>query len=400
MKILQLCKKFPAPVRDGETIAIANLAQALKENGATLSLLAMNTMRHPGNVPEESESNATYVEVSAVQVDNRIKYSGAFLNLFSPKPYHITRLESKAFKKKLQSVLQENTFDLILLETLFLAPYIPLIRKLSNAKIAMRSHNVEHEIWERIASNERNPLKKWYLGHQAAKLKRYEVSVINQYDWLLAISERDMQAFWDMGFKGKGMYFPVGLKTRDYLPDYSCFTDFSTISFIGSLDWMPNIEGLNWFINKIWLPFLDELPGLTFHIAGRNSPSWLYFPKANRVVVHGEVPIAQDFINEHPVMVVPLLSGGGMRVKILEGMALGRVIISTTVGLEGIPAMQGREVLIADTAEDFVECLQFCRNSPEKLLEIGRNARKFVENHFERDLKAKEFLLAVQNGIT
>ncbi|MBK7870115.1 MAG: glycosyltransferase [Saprospiraceae bacterium] len=383
MKILQLCKKFPYPLKDGESIAVNSLSKSFYELGCEVTLLSMNTSKHYFDLRRLPEHFDHYSDIQTVEIDNRVKPLDAFLNLFSNNSYHVTRFESDAFKYKLIALLQTQEFDLIQLETLYLAPYIPLIRQYSDAIIAMRAHNVEHEIWERITENTKFFPKKWYLRHLTKKLQRYEIQQFTQYDILLAISERDLLAYRKLGYKGKAVVTPIGINANDYKPDYRSFRADSSIGFIGSLDWLPNQEGLKWFLDNVWTELHQRFPALKFHIAGRNTPDWIKRLRIPNVIVHGEVPNAAAFINNHTMMVVPLFSGSGMRVKILEGMALGRVVLTTSLGLEGIHAQHQKEVLITNAPEDFVNVMAQCLENPLLLHQISQRARAFAFQHYD-----------------
>lgn len=384
MKILQLCKKFPYPLKDGESIAVTTLSRALRELGCQVSLLAMNTHKHFFNSNGCPEALSHYKDIFKVPVDNRVKPTEAFLNLFSRESYHIARFISPAFQRQLIEVLKNNTYDLIQLETPYLSPYISTIRKYSDALIAMRAHNVEHEIWERIAENTAFFPKRWYLKHLARKLCRYEVEQLKQYDILVAITQRDLDFFRKLGYRKAAVVAPIGVRSEAYQPDYDSYRRPLSLSFIGSLDWMPNQEGLQWFINQVWTSLEKKYPNLELHIAGRNTPEDLKHKLAGKnVFVHGEVPDAHQFINNHSLMVVPLLSGSGMRAKILEGMALGRVVLTTSVGLEGIAARPGREVLVADAPEQFVSHIESCLLQGPQLERMGRQACNFVASQYD-----------------
>ncbi|MGK0389951.1 MAG: glycosyltransferase involved in cell wall biosynthesis [Maribacter sp.] len=392
MHILQLCKKFPYPVKDGESLAISYLGKALHHLGCKVSLLAMNTIKHHADIEAASSLMSHYQSINVIEIDNRLKPKDAFLNLFSKESYHISRFESEAYGQQLIDLLTNNEFDLIQLETLYLAPYIPTIRQYSKAKIIMRSHNVEHEIWERITANTTFGPKKWYLSLLTEKLRRYEVSRLNDYDLFAAITQRDLERYVKMGFQGASANIPIGIDIKDYHADFSVFNKNLSISFIGSLDWMPNIEGLKWFLDKIWDDLQEKYPNISFHIAGRNTPDWLHQLQQKNVIVHGEVEDAHAFINAHPIMVVPLQSGSGMRVKILEAMALGRVVITTSIGVEGIHAIHQKEVLIADDKADFIQVMNYCKNNADQLINIGKNAQKFIGNEFDNIEIAKKLL--------
>lgn len=391
MKILQLCKKFPFPLKDGEAIAVTYLSRALHELGCEVTLLAMNTSKHFVETDNLPKSFNHYKNIYTSFVDNRVKPHDAFVNLFSEQSYHISRFVTKGYKDQLINILQREKFDIIQLETLFLAPYIDTIREYSDAKIVMRSHNIEHEIWERLTKHTKNPVKKWYLNHLTQKLKIFELAQLEKYDALMAITQRDLDFCKNLGFKNPSKVVPIGLDIRDYSADNVSYKKPLKMSFIGSLDWQPNIEGLTWFLDNCWEKINAALPDIEFHIAGRNTPANIKNIKLPNVFVHGEVPDAQDFINEYPMMIVPLLSGGGMRAKILEGMALGKVVLSTTIGIEGIFAKHGENALLADTPEEFLNVLKKYQ-SLDKLLAIGQRAQVFTAKNYDNYEIGKEVL--------
>jgi polysaccharide biosynthesis protein PslH len=398
MKILQLCKKFPYPLKDGESIAVTYLSRALSELGCEVTLLAMNTSKHFVEIENLPKTFNHYKNIYTSFVDNRVKPLGAFLNLFSEQSYHISRFITKGYNDQLINILQREKFDIIQLETLFLAPYIDTIRQYSDAKIVMRSHNIEHEIWERLTFHTKNPIKKWYLKHLTQKLKTFELAQLKKYDALLAITERDLDFCKNLGFNHPAKAIPIGLDIRDYHADNVSYKKPLKMSFIGSLDWQPNIEGLSWFLDNCWAKINAALPDIEFHIAGRNTPDYIKNVKLPNVFIHGEVPDAQDFINQYPMMLVPLLSGGGMRAKILEGMALGKVVLSTSVGIEGIQTQHGENALLANTPDEFLAVLQKYQNL-EELLEIGQRAQVFTAKNYDNYVIGKDVLHFYQ-GLT
>ena len=392
MKILQICNKFPYPLKDGAAIAITYLAKAFNELGHEVTLLSMNTSKHWFDTEALPHDFDHYDALHTVYVDNRIRPLPALRNLFSKKSYHIERFEDAVFAEKLSGILQNTSFDVVQLESVYLAPYIPVIRKYSSAIIALRAHNVEYEIWERVAANS-NPLKRWYLEQITPRLKQYEIQHLNQYDLVVGITERDVTHFQRLGLQKPAVVSPIGLDCRDYVADDSCFHRPLSLSFIGSLDWMPNQDGLKWFLDEVWEPLLaPQFPELTFHIAGRTAPAWLRNLKKERVFFEGEVPNAADFLNQHPVMVVPLLSGGGMRAKILEGMAVGKVVLSTRIGMEGIAAQNRRECLLADSPDGFVSAVRWCLERGPDLAHIGQRAQTFCVENFDNVEVAKRLL--------
>ena len=390
MKVLQLCKKFPYPLKDGEAIAVTHLSRALRDLGCHITLLSMNTVKHYfdlKNLPAEFDH---YEAIHCTDLDNSINAMDAFFNLFSGSSYHVERFVSKDFKEKLIELLSEESYDIVQLETLYLAPYVDTIKKHSNARIVMRAHNVEHEIWDRIAENSDFWPKKWYLTHLSKKLRNFEIERLNDYDFLVALTERDLKQFKKMGYQNGAMAAPIGIDASKYgLIDREQGRPFS-LCFIGSLDWMPNVEGLNWFLTNAWPLIQSKYPDVELHVAGRNTPANLLNLNMRNVTVHGEVPHAAEFVARHSAMVVPLFSGSGMRVKILEGMVLGKTIVTTTLGMEGIDASNKEHLLVANTAEEFLSAVKYCIENPDRAKQIGKNAYDFVTDKFNHNKLARQ----------
>lgn len=258
---------------------------------------------------------------------------------------------------------------------------------------------MEHEIWERIAQNTKFLPKKLYIGYLTRKLKSEEITYLQEYDYLLAISERDLKRYRDLGYAKNASTIPIGIETKEYKSiksNVSVKTDHIRPSFIGSLDWAPNIEGLQWFLDHIWPELISEYPELKFHIAGKNAiKEKEYYRKG--IVYHGEVSSAIDFLRKTNVLIVPLLSGSGMRAKILEGMALGMTVITTSLGLEGIPAENKKHVLIADTLKDFKDIFAMLYDDPEQIYVIGARARTFILERYDSVIVAHKLLEVYKN---
>lgn len=399
MKILQLCKKFPYPLKDGEAIAVTYLSEALHALGSEITLLSMNTSKHYFDLAQLPAAYSQYKAIHTVDLDNRIKVWPAFRNLFSRDSYHVSRFISPVFEKKLISLLHAGNYDVVQLESLFLAPYIPAIRKHSNALVVMRAHNVEHEIWERVGETTYLLPKRFYLNYLAAKLKRFEIEQLNQYDLLVAITERDEHIFRKLGYRGDSITIPVGLNMEKYKIRPEFPDEVRSLAFIGSLDWMPNQDGLRWFLEEVWPKVYAHCSGLQFFIAGRNAPAWISQRRQEGVVFLGEVEDARQFLLRHPVVIVPLLSGSGIRVKIIESMALSRAVVSTTVGLEGIEAENGTEVVISDQSAEMACAICELVKSPEKVRRIGQSARLFIRENFDNKALAKKLLNTFQKRI-
>ncbi len=191
MQILQIANKFPYPAKDGGSIATLSLSRSFASQGHKVTVLAINTSKHytdPASVPSELSDAIRFISV-AVNTDIRI-LSLIRNFLFSSQPYNAERFISKEFDQTLKNLLSAEKFDIIQLEGLYLAPYLETIRAHSTAKVVMRAHNIEHEIWERTASLTKG-IKKWYIKSLAGRIRRMEVQYLNRYDAVLPITARD-----------------------------------------------------------------------------------------------------------------------------------------------------------------------------------------------------------------
>ncbi|MEW6469959.1 MAG: glycosyltransferase family 4 protein [Bacteroidota bacterium] len=391
MKLLQLVNKFPYPPIDGGAIATLNLTRAFSALGHEVTVLAMNTSKHHYDLDQLPSGIKRLAHFHAIDVDNRVSGTGALIALLQNRSYHVSRFISAAFNDKLIELLHAEEYDLVQLEGLYLAPYVETIRAFSGARIAMRAHNVEHLIWERNAQRETSLLKKWYLGKLAKQLKDYELSRLGKYDFLVPISPADAEYFRKYEMETPIHVCPASYDEERVRP--SGVADLTpTLFFLGSLDWAPNLEGLRWFLEHAWSRVSAQFPGLKFYIAGRNTPAELKQLNIPNVIVLGEVEDACSFMDGKQIMVVPLFAGSGMRVKIVEGMALGKTIVSTSIGAEGTGARDGRELFIADTADAFITCIGRCVNDQNLCKRTGEAARLFAQEHFSARATAKALI--------
>lgn len=374
---------MPYPPKDGGAIATLNLATGLADLSNSVDILAINTLKHYFDIkqiPDEIQKKVTFYDHFC---DTTLKTTRLIKNfLFSKIPYNAERFILKDFEEKIIDLLRSKQYNIIQLEGLYVLPYISIIRKYSKALISYRAHNVEHLIWQRTSRFTKNPHKKLYLKNLAYRIKRFERKYINKYDLLIPITTIDAQILSKMGNNRPSLVVPVAFDINK-IPKPEHNFEFPTLFFIGSLDWTPNQEGLMWFLNKCWDTIQLKHPNLKFYIAGRNAPEWLQkiFEKKN-IVYLGEILDAHKYMNSKAIMLAPLFSGSGIRVKIIEGMALGKTIITTSVGAEGIDVEDNHNILIANNSEKFIEAIDKLVDNKELVENIGHNAHNFVKEHF------------------
>jgi len=375
--------KVPWPPKDGGAIACLNMTKGFSMLGHEVTVLSMNTSKHHIRIKDMPDDVRSKADFRLVEVPASINWLEATLNLlFSKLPYNAQRFISDEFSNELAKLLTEKNFDVIQLEGLYLCPYIPVIREYSKALIAYRAHNIEYEIWERTATLSEGFRSK-YLRNLSKRIKRFEVSYLNTYDLLVPITDRDGIILDKLGNTKPRHTSQTGIDFASLVPTARKL-EFPSLFHIGALDWAPNQEGLIWFFNHCWPKIHQENPDLKFYLAGRNAPEWFErIIKLDGVEYLGEINDAYDFINSKAVMVVPLFSGSGMRIKIIEGMALGKPIVTTDIGTEGIPTENGKNILIANEADRFTEAITQLINDRDLSNRIGKSAIGFIQEKFD-----------------
>lgn len=385
MKVLQLSHKSPFPAKDGGCLAILNISQGLINAGIDLKILTIETAKHPFEKESIPKIFLEKTGIESVFIDTSLNIVDAFSSLITQDSYNISRFFSPDFDFKLHQELEKNEYDIIHLESLFMTPYIATIRAYSNARIVLRSHNLEFIIWKRLAKQSGNMAKRAYLKLLAHQLKNYELDVLNQVDGIAAISKRDANDFSELGSKKPKEVIPFGINLDDYPFKENNNTELS-LFHLGSMDWTPNVEGVNWFLESIWPEIHKKFPNANFYIAGRELPEEFYQNNIPNVHIVGEVEDAKKFINSNSIMIVPLLSGSGIRVKIIEGMALGKAIISTTIGAEGLNYKHKDNIWIADNLDSFIEALDHFNENSDEINRMGLSARKLVKEEYDEAL--------------
>ena len=391
MRLLQLTNKPPYPPNDGSSIAVYNMSCGLINNGVDLTLLCINTKKHfkaDNEVDADFKGKSNY---HAVYKDTDVTAFGAACNLFSNQSYFVSRFYFKEFEEKLIFLLKEKEFDVIQLESIFLGNYIAVIKKYSKAKITVRTHNAEHLIWERMITNESNLVKKKYLSLQTKRLKKFEKNILQSVDAIVTITEIDKQYFKQWGVTTPFHVSPTGIQLPQYKVNHAEELPNSVFHF-GSMDWMPNEEAVLWFINNVWDKVLAKIPQAKFYVIGRGMGEKILSLSKPNVVVIGKIQNAEKVYHHYTVMVVPLLSGSGMRIKMIEGMAYAKPIVSTSIGAEGIAVTANKTCLLADNAIDFANDVIEILNNEEKKKLLQNEARNFIEQHFENTSLVKQLV--------
>lgn len=392
MKILQIANKAIYPP-DGGNLAILSLSKGYLMNGYQVHLLNMETEKHYNKqdiIPDKYKKNLT---ITGVSIKTSISFVKLLLNLlFSNDAYIATRFYSKEFQIKLKEIISNSEFDFIQLEGLYALQYINDIRKIYKGKIVYRSHNIEYKIWNRNANNSKNLFKKWYFKNLAKRLRNLEIKLLNQYDIILPISAIDAKEYELLGNNKPLFITPYGMEIDNISANRNTLTKQS-INYIGALDWIPNQQGILWFISECLPTIANKFPDIKFKIAGRNAPDW-FINKLNHPNIDylGEIASINEFYSLPGPFIVPLFSGSGMRVKIIEAMAYKKAIVTTSIGSEGINSINNINILISDNKISFAYSLIELLSNLNLQKQIGDNAFKFVKENYDFSNIAKQVL--------
>ncbi len=398
MKILIISDKPPWPGTSGGALAIMSAIKGLSAHGADLTVINASTKKHPENTGKKNEAVPPGVHSLSVRIKTGLNPFQLIVNLiFSGLPYNIARFNSAVFRKTLQKLLVNEHFDLVQIEGLNMSMYLDTIRRYSNAYVAIRSHNVEHLLWKRLAGNEKNKIKKHYMRILARRLKKYEISIINRCDLSITLTSYDRVCFGEAGIYKPSFIFPY---TIDPVKKHRKKADNNTISYIGSLDWKPNQEGLQWFLNTVWEKIRKERPDTVLMVAGRNAPDWLEKKLSGPGIRYmGEISNAINFIAESGILIIPLLSGSGIRVRAIQSMALGTPVVTTNKGIEGIEAQNGKEILVASSAEEFTSHIYSLMEGGLLYDKLSENSVKFITGNYDTAKYCRELIDFYRNNI-
>ena len=394
MKILLLCHKMPYPLHDGGAYSSYYTSLGLASQNMNVKVLAINTPKNwidTNRIPDDFVKKTKF-EFS--KVDTRFKPLHAFLNLFGERSYFVERFFSKTFNTDLIRILKKENYDIVHLEHLYLSLYIDTIRKHSKASIVLRPQNVENQVWKRVLKNNIQPVKKVYLKVATKRLEKFEMEVSKKVDGIIAISPGDAETFKIYAPKTPLIEVPAGFDFNSLsLYDFNKqFTNFPIFYHLGSMDWYPNIQGVRWFVKEVLPVIKTDCPDFVFRLAGKKMPRWIDKLQSKNLAIDGEPKDALKYHEDKAVMIVPLLSGGGLRVKIIEGMALGKTIISTSIGAEGIPYTDQQNILIADDAETFADQIKRCMGSKEFCRNIGKHAQKLAIEKYDYQKTTKKMI--------
>jgi glycosyltransferase involved in cell wall biosynthesis len=309
-----------------------------------------------------------------------VEYWNRLRGLLSVMPFGAQRLHSSEMSDTAQRTLGGGRFDAIICDDVYMLANVP---PHIDIPVFLNKHDITHEIMGRFLDYERNPLKRLYGRSEYAKVRRLEIDACTSSSAVLACSERDGREIRKLSPATRTYILPNVVDVWSYEPAYE--DDGRTVLYVGAMDWFPNRDAVDYFAEEILPRLRRKVPNLYFTVAGRNPSQKMReryrgFPD---VTFTGSVAEMRPIIANAAVCVVPLRIGSGTRLKILEAAAMGKAIVSTRLGAEGLEFVPGQEILLADEPEEFAAAVADLLANQFRRLALGRAARRRVEGHYD-----------------
>jgi glycosyltransferase involved in cell wall biosynthesis len=302
-------------------------------------------------------------------------------------PYSVTKFTSPAVAAKVEALLADPSLDVAVADFLLVTRNFP---EGTVKPTVLFQHNVESALWRRNAIYERNPVKKVLFAIEAAKMHRYERAALRRFDGIVAVSDHDRSLMEAMAPGAPVTVVRTGVDVAGFAPRPGVRRGSRTVMFLGSMDWPANIDGVEYFCERIWPRVLAAVPDARFQVVGRNPPPRIVRFAGPSVEIVGGVKSVLPHLHEAAVFVVPLRIGGGTRLKIYEAMAAAVPIVSTTVGAEGLDVRNGQDIVLADDPESFSASIVELLRAPERRRAIA-TAGSATAARFDWSVIATEF---------
>lgn len=390
MRILWVKTNLLHPLDSGGTIRSFQMLKHLREEHDVTYV----TLRAPEDGRSDEEADLycrRLVEVpwrgAPPRSDPRF-YLQALANLGTSWPLALDRYRVPALGEKVRELTAGGAFDVAVSDFLFAAP---AFRGVEDTPTLLFQHNVETLIWERMA--EAGGLLAPYYRSQARRMARWEERLSRRFDLVVAVSEEDAALFRGRFGLPRVEAVPTGVDVDYFEPDGSGTGEEDHLVFVGSLDWLPNVDAVEWLLAEIWPRVRGNRPAASLQIVGRRPAQRIRraVQEAAGVSLHPDVPDVRPYLREAAAVVVPLRVGGGTRLKIFEALAAGKAVVTTPVGAEGLPVADGEHLLLAGDAGSFADRVVELLASPETRRTLGRSGRRLVEERFSWRRAAHRF---------
>jgi len=404
MKILLISQFLPYPPKGGSPQRIYNL---LKECAKTneIHMLAFYRKSHQGSSADLQKAidavkqHCKKIEVFKIPADHNkiLWYLLLLFNLFSPLPYSVWLYSSRKMKKAVKRYLDANSYDIMEIGEIGLANYAKLASGIPKILV---HQNVESQLLFRRKNFVDNWLARGYLWWQSLKLKRFERSAGKLFDFHTTVSEDDKKTLLKICPQVRIAIIPNGVDT-EYFRATNDKMEPNSLIYVGGMTWFPNYDAVMYFIREVLPLIRAEIPDIQLHCVGRQVDNKFYEMARDDVSlkIHGFVDDVRPLITAASVFIVPLRIGGGTRLKIVDALSMGKAIVSTSVGCEGLEVTDGKEIAIADSSEKFAEKVVELLRDARLRNSLMNNARKTAVEIYSWKIIAPELIKVYQEAI-
>ena len=358
-RILQLSARLPYPPDDGGRISTWNMSRCLRHNGYEIDLICFAPDDRVVAAHRETLADV-FSSVTAIRKDVERQYPADLLRaLATGSSYFVRKFSSRRFASQLSRTLSRQRYDVTLVDGAFVGVYLPQLRRHADAagRVVLRQHNVECEIFSRLAQRAPHPWTRFLLRREAEMFRRFEWALLDQVDHVKAISQRDADLLAASGTPTPISVLSQFVDADQYRPDPAVEPQPHSIVSVGGMSWLPNVNGIRWFHENVWPEVCRAHPQARFYVVGKDPPPAIRRMAGPQVEVTGYVADEKEFIARGHLFIVPLFEGSGVRIKILTAMAMGRQVLSTPIGAEGID-FSG--LVVRDTAPAWVQAISEC----------------------------------------
>jgi glycosyltransferase involved in cell wall biosynthesis len=398
MRILWIKTELLHPIDKGGKIRTYQMLKAMKVSHH-IDYLCLDD---GASQAESRESPAEYSHtLTTVSFHPPRKGSFKFLlhllgNMFSSAPYAIARYRCAALKTHIERMAAQ--VDVVVCD--FLAPAMNVPTNLPVPAVLFE-HNVEAEIWIRHAGVPQNPLRRLYMAMQARRMVAYEAAECRRFSRVIAVSGNDADTIRTRYGATAVSHVETGVDVEYFAPPGTALRNSQRIVFVGSMDWLPNIDGITWFMQQVLPIIRTALPNVLLQVVGRSPPRSLYqlAEQSGNIEITGSVPDVRPYLWHAALSIVPLRIGGGTRLKIYEAMAAGIPVVSTTIGAEGLPVKRGEHIELADSPAAFAASVINLISDEAKATTISDMAQQFVKENCAWNIVAEDFVAKCAGGI-
>lgn len=390
MKILQLSPRFPFPPDDGGKIVVANTYREFSALGANVILFSTN---HEKKLYKDAIIEANQYGKSIIfRYNSKNNIPKIIKSIISNKPIYIQKFYSKKLISVIENIVKAENPDILHSEHTCMAAICLYIKEKYNIPFGIRLHNIEHNIWQRTADTTKNIIKYLYVNKQAKLLKKEEIRLIEQADINFAITEDEKNALLKLTNKNNIITASVGVHLDKWIPSDFSQRNKNQIVIATTFNWQPNVDAIRWFLENVMPIIYSKNPQAKMLIIGKNAPKWIN--KFNNIGTEyvGYVQDIKKIVGQSGIYVAPLFVGAGIRIKIIEAMAMGMPVVATPISASGIHATEKDGLFITDNSIDYANKILELMNNDEYRKNAGIQSRIFIENNFSWKLNVEKML--------